>query len=98
MQKFIRVRSTGDVYYHTDALERRDDVDVIEGSDTDTPDTVLSTLNAAREQLRAQAQAEAEQVARQAQKEAEKKAADAKKAADKTAPPPSAPAGLSVER
>lgn len=114
MQKFIQIRGTGEVYYHTAELAKRDDIDILDGTDDDTPDTVLATLNAARAELAAGRQAEAELVARKAaeqaaaaellaKKEAEakaKKEAEAKKKGEPAAPPPpaAAPAGVTAER
>lgn len=49
--QFIQVRGSGDVFYYTDVLARRDDVDVIEAPEGSTPDTVLEALATARSKL-----------------------------------------------
>lgn len=54
--KFIQVRKSGDVFYYTDALADRDDIDVIEAPEGSTPDTVRAALEAARNSLAREAE------------------------------------------
>jgi hypothetical protein len=49
--KFIQVRGSGDVFYWTPELEKRDDVDVLEAPDGSTPDDVKKALDEARQKL-----------------------------------------------
>ncbi len=53
--KFIQVRHSGDVFYFTEELAKRDDIDVIEAPAGSTPDTVRDALNQARDKLAAEA-------------------------------------------
>jgi uncharacterized protein YukE len=86
--KFIQVRGSGDVYYYTPELAKRDDVDVIEGPSDATPDDVQRSLAEIRERLRQ----EADEVAREAEK------AFTARVAQRTAKVAKVPEGVKVER
>lgn len=96
-QKFIQVRGSGDVFYYTPELAKREDVDVFEGGDDDTPETVLATLAQFRAELEQRRADEAAALAKAAQEKATaaKKAASSHKvpAGVTVAPPPPAPQG-----
>jgi hypothetical protein len=64
--QFIRVRHSGEVFYFTEALASRGDVDIIEGPDTATPDTVLLALRQAEAKMAAEAEAAAAEAHREA--------------------------------